>query len=172
MEVEVWRPVKVWKKGVLYDYTGEYEISNLGRIRSLNYGKTGKTKLLKLDHSGSYLTIWLSGGNRFLVHRLVAEAFIPNPLNLPQVNHKDENKLNNQVDNLEWCDAKYNSNYGKQKEIHKRTKETKSKTFVIGNKTFSSQKEAANYFNLSTAAICLIANGKIKHSRRLFKQLD
>lgn len=52
------------------------------------------------------------GSKRFWIHRLVANAFLPNPDNLPQVNHKDENPLNNCVDNLEWCTAKYNMNYG------------------------------------------------------------
>lgn len=172
MDNEIWKPVIVWKKGVKYDFTGKYEVSNLGRVRSLNYGKTGETKLLRLDKSGRYLTVWLSGGNRFLVHRLVAEAFLPNPSNLPQVNHINENRTDNSVGNLEWCDAKYNSNYGKQKEIHKGFKEAKSKTFTVGTKVFNSQKEAADYFKMSKAAISLIANGKIKHSRKLVKQLN
>lgn len=63
----------------------------------------------------TYLTVELfndKGSKRFLVHRLVAQTFIPNPDNLPQVNHKDENKHNNNVGNLEWCTAKYNMNYG------------------------------------------------------------
>ena len=60
--------------------------------------------------------------NYLLGHRIVATTFIPNPDNLPQVNHKDENKLNNSVDNLEWCDEKYNSNYGTRIEIIIKTK--------------------------------------------------
>ena len=169
---EEWRPVIVWKNNLKYDYSGKYEVSNLGRVRSINYGKTGETKLLRLDKSGRYLTVWLSGGSRFLVHRLVATAFLPNPSNLPQVNHINENRTDNSVENLEWCDAKYNSNYGKQKEIHKRFKEAKSKTFTVGTKVFNSQKEAAEYFKMSEAAISLIANGKIKHSCKLVKQLN
>lgn len=54
----------------------------------------------------------MDGYKNHSIHRLVAEAFIPNPENLPEVNHKDENKVNNAVSNLEWCDKKYNINYG------------------------------------------------------------
>lgn len=105
---EVWKDIK--------DYEGLYQISNYGRIRSLN--KT-KGRIRKQSIQRGYYYIWLSKnskGKMYIVHRLVAQHFIPNPLHLPEVNHKDENKLNNNVDNLEWCDAKYNSNYGTRNE--------------------------------------------------------
>lgn len=97
---------------------GLYQVSNLGRIKSLNYNNTKSTKIIR-SHSikGGYLQIQLrhKGQKNYLIHRLVAEAFVENPDNLPEVNHKDENKLNNEASNLEWCTSKYNSNYGTRK---------------------------------------------------------
>lgn len=96
---ETWKDIK--------GYEGIYKVSNLGNILSLNYHRMKITKLKKftLNHKG-YPTVHLSNNKnnkRFLVHRLVAEAFIPNPNNYPQINHIDGNKQNNKIDNLEWC---------------------------------------------------------------------
>ena len=107
-------------------YEEVYQVSNLGRIRSF---KSGKWQTLKnrLTPRGYYLVTLYKDGkatNKW-VHRLVAQAFIPNPDNLPQVNHKDEDKLNNAASNLEWCDSKYNINYGEGAKI--RIKKIKSK---------------------------------------------
>lgn len=93
-----------------------YKIFTNGDIISVNYNRTGKEKPLKkmLDKDG-YQKVALFDGKRtkkVSVHRLVAICFIPNIGNLPQINHKDENKENNKVENLEWCDCLYNINYG------------------------------------------------------------
>ena len=100
---------EIWKD--IEGYEGLYQVSNLGRVRSLR-----RNIILRqsIERNG-YERILLyknKGYKHFLIHRLVATAFIPNPNNLPQVNHKDENKLNNCVDNLEWCTQEYNHNYG------------------------------------------------------------
>ena len=120
---EVWKPIP--------GYEGLYEASTFGRIRSLDgvrsykgYGKTiyrmHKGKILKqsLDGRKNYLHVALSDGvclKPVQVHRIIAKTFIINPFDLPEVNHKDEDKTNNAVWNLEWCDHKYNSNYGSKK---------------------------------------------------------
>lgn len=105
--IEIWKPIANFEN---------YEISNYGRVKSLNYNHANQERILvpEVTKKG-YLRICLSKNNikyKFRIHRLVAEAFIQNPDNLPQVNHKDEDKINNCVDNLEWCDNKYNNNYG------------------------------------------------------------
>lgn len=106
MKKEYWKPV--------VGYEALYEVSNWGRVKSLKFGKERILKQGK-DKKTGYLHVVLCKNNikkTFLVHRLVAEAFIPNPNNYKEVNHKDEDKTNNSVDNLEWCDRKYNQNYG------------------------------------------------------------
>lgn len=100
---------------------GRYQASTNGRIRSLdtitNNGtqlRKGRVRKLSYDDYG-YLHVCINQGGKHLfpfVHRLVALTFIPNPFGYSFVNHKDESKDNNSIDNLEWCDAKYNSNYG------------------------------------------------------------
>lgn len=96
---------EIWKTITGYE---DYQVSNLGRVKSL---KRGKEKILKnLDRGNGYFYIELNR-KKYSVHRLVAEAFLENPENLPQINHKDENKQNNCVSNLEWCSSQYNMTY-------------------------------------------------------------
>ena len=108
---------EIWKTAIYDDvvYEGLYQVSNFGNIMSLNYRNTGRAELMNpWEDKDGYLKIGLRKNRKtdfILVHRLVAQTFLPNPDNYPQVNHKDENKANNRVENLEWCDGKYNHNY-------------------------------------------------------------
>ena len=98
MENEVWKDIP--------DYEGKYKASNLGRIKSLNFNGTGKEKIMKPRTGNRYymIALWKNGIRKdYLLHRIVAETFIPNPENKPFINHKDENCFNNSINNLMWC---------------------------------------------------------------------
>lgn len=102
-----------WKD--IVGYEGLYRVSSLGRVMTLNYRHTGVERILKQQtDKGGYKCVTLTYGGRksYKVHRLVAEAFIPNPENKPQVNHINEDKSDNRVENLNWMTNRENSNWG------------------------------------------------------------
>lgn len=107
--MEIWKDIK--------GYEGLYQVSNLGNVKSLNYNKTKKEKVMKpYKDSQGYLQVELKG-KAHIVHLLVARAFIPQEENKMEINHKDKNKLNNNVNNLEWCDRTYNVRYSHSKPV-------------------------------------------------------
>lgn len=159
---ETWKPI--------VGYEGLYEVSSMGRVKSLKrtvIAKNGtrmevEERILKqFPGVGGYLYLSLSKHGKiksFTVHRLVATAFIPNPKNLSDVNHKDEDKTNNSVDNLEWMSHKDNLNYGTYKErmalaVSKPVSQIDKKTGVIiaiypGQK-FAEEATGINYSCIS-----------------------
>lgn len=114
-----------WKD--IINYEGKYQISNYGNIKSLNYHRSGEEKLIKpLKRKDGYLKVILYKNGKtknYFVHKLVALMFLENPCNYNYVNHKDEDKKNNCVDNLEFCSIQYNNTYKK----YNRGKKNKSK---------------------------------------------
>lgn len=166
---EIWKPIQ--------GYEGLYEVSSYGRVKSVERDliyKNGKKhhrkeKILKvLTGNRGYITVCLYNKTKrelVLVHRLVAEAFVPNPDNKPQVNHKDENKTNNCVENLEWMTAKENINYGTRNERMAKAKSkpvaqyTKDGELV---KVWSSTHEAARQLGIRQGNISNVALGRSK----------
>lgn len=158
-------------------YEGLYQVSNLGRVRSLK--RTTKrfngfkvcefkdgNKILKLTRNNKgYLTVGLckeGKEKKYKVHRLVAETFIPNPNKLPEVNHKNEfEKENNNIDNLEWCATKYNSNYGTRGKRIASKLGKKIRCLETGI-TYNSIKEAARKTGIAYCGIAYCCQGKYK----------
>ena len=152
---EIWRDV--------VGYEGLYKVSTEGNIKSIR-----RNKLLSLEtNKAGYKKISLYNKTRkcYSVHRLVAETFIPNPENLPCVNHKDENKSNNCVDNLEWCTVEYNNTYGTRLE---RMSRTRSKTIIQLSlegdfiREWDSASEVARVLGYNQSNICSCCNNKRK----------
>ena len=145
-------------------YKGLYQVSNKGRVKSLKYGKE---RILKPDwNAGGYLKVHLfknAAAQDRLVHRLVAEAFIPNPENKPQVNHKDENKFNNCVNNLEWSTAKENNNFGTRTERTSRKilQYSKSGEFI---REWQSAAEVERVLGIDNSNITKCCKGKRKYA--------
>lgn len=139
---------EIWKD--IEGYEGKYQVSNLGNVRSLNYNRTRGIKALKCWLSGAgynTITLCLNGrGESFTVHRLVAQTFIPNPNNYPCVNHKNEIKTDNRVENLEWCTYEYNTNYGDCIQKIKNNSSNRIGVEVDGV-SFGTITDAAKYIN-------------------------
>ena len=167
-----------WKD--IIGYENEYQINQFGEIRTLKDSpKLKKYNVLKpqINKRNGYVyqMLYKNGKEKLLrVHRLVAMAFLPNPNNLPQVNHKDGNKQNNSVDNLEWCEQSYNMKHAfktglekpseKQKAAVRKTNEKKRKRVVrtMGDEKneYESATVAARKNNVGISTICRYCNKK------------
>lgn len=154
--------MEIWKD--IEGYEG-YQISNMGNVKSLGNDKAKKEKILKpAKHRCGYLKVNLCKQGKtktHLIHRLVALHFIQNPNNLPFINHRDEDKTNNAVQNLEWVTPKQNINYGTR---NQRVAEKLSKQVlcVETNKIYPSVNEVERQLGFSNGNIVNVCKGKFK----------
>ena len=155
---EIWKDIK--------EYEGLYQVSNLGRVKRITTGRV----LKPLKHANGYLMVKLSKNSIVYtktVHRLVAEAFIPNPEHKSEINHIDENKTNNNVSNLEWMTRKENINHGTRTE---RMSKTQSIPIIATNiktgesKEFYGGRECARQLGLTHGNITSVLKGRYKQT--------
>lgn len=169
---------EIWKD--IEGYEGLYQVSNLGRVKSLERRvrakKPGTTQRIKerirkfsyTTEGYAYVVLSKEGVHKtILVHRLVADAFVPNPDNLPCVNHKDEDKKNDTSDNLEWCTYSYNNTY---KDVHRRRNLDNVKRMVIQYdlemneiKRWSLMSDACREYNIGPGNMAKCCKGERVH---------
>ena len=165
---EEWRDIK--------GYEGFYMVSSEGRIKSLSRvasnGRRIEERILKPRNNGyGYLVVDLCKDRQprtITVHRLVATAFLDNPKNLPQINHIDENKANNNVSNLEWCNRKYNCNYGTRNERFAKAQSKPVLGTSLDGKSylyFNSTIDAERLGGFKQSAISACCRGKLKQHK-------
>jgi len=179
LENEFWKPVE--------GYFGLYEVSNFSRIKSLKrwinnrYSGFWKDEMIITPsiHSTGYECVCLSKngvGKNLRFHRIVAKAFLPNPENKPEVNHKNGNRTDNNLNNLEWCTSSYNQKHAYEKLGKKSwiegidsSKVPASKKIVCDNfgMIFTSGKEAADAFGFHRSDLPKYCKGKLKHPHGL-----
>lgn len=183
-KLEIWRDVP--------NYEGLYKVSNLGNVKSLNYGKKHILKPAKNNKGYLLVTLCKNGKpKKYLVHRLVALTFLPNPLCLKEINHINEDKTDNRLENLEWCDRKYNNTYGNRikksiqtirinnsnNECYKKMIEARAKKSSVNAEkpvvqytkdgieiinTYKSAHEAERQTGIPQTNICSCCRGKLK----------
>lgn len=157
--------MEIWKK--VKDYEGLYEVSNLGRVRSLpRNGTIPEPRIMKIgkDKDG-YGVVTLRNTKRCTkrVHRLIANAFLPNPYNKPQINHKDGNKLNNIIDNLEWATGSENILHAKRVGLQmecpnrKRVRQLDPNNILVAE--FQSMREAEQVTGIHWTGISAVTRG-------------
>lgn len=164
MEQEIWKPIK--------GYEGIYEVSSFGRIKSISRKRgfiKGKTRILKpIIKDNGYAQINLYKDNiytRHYIHRIVAQEFIQNKNNLPCINHKDYNKLNNSIDNLEWCSYSHNNSYSNCQAIAGKTKRIPIVQYDLqGNKIreWESATQAGHTLNIANTCITACCRGRAR----------
>lgn len=175
-DIELWKPIE--------GYEGLYEVSNFGRIKALDrthiqkgnkgcvYSHVYKGRIMKpiLSKGDKYYSIALykkGKMTKYNIHKIVAKAFIPNPDNLPQINHKDENKANNRADNLEWCTALYNLTFGSRLD---RIADKKAKKVALLNEDgkpvaiFSNISKIEREYGICHSNIVAVCKGKRKRA--------
>ena len=172
--------IEIWKD--IEGYEGLYQVSNRGRVKSLSRKVTNAmfsinehfVKVVDNGHGYKSVSLWKDNkGKHFYVHRLVALAFVPNSNGYKYINHKDEDKSNNDVSNLEWCTAKYNCNYGNH------TKKLKKSYILNGNnrpidvydmngvflKTFDCSNDVCRELNIERRSLYSVCQGVVKSSK-------